>query len=88
MHCLLLGSTELWMGKSRSDGLEILGDQKVARVARGFRVPVKIFSKKYLKNLITHPYKLNHYQGLFQTGVLQCVLSLPAAAPQCKSGCK
>jgi len=46
---LLLGSTELWMGKSRSDGLEILGDQKVAPVARGFRVQVKIFSKKYQK---------------------------------------
>jgi len=37
------------MGKSRSDGLEILGDQKVAPVARGFRVQVKIFSKKYQK---------------------------------------
>jgi len=37
------------MGKSRSDGLEILGDQKVAPVARGFRVPVKIFSKKCQK---------------------------------------
>jgi len=46
---LLLGSTELWMGKSRSDGLEILGDQKVAPVARGFRVQVKIFSKKCQK---------------------------------------
>jgi len=40
---------ELKIGKSRSDGLEIRGDQKVARVARGFRVPVKIFSKKCQK---------------------------------------